>query len=323
MMGRTAAQHTGIATRCYQVGDAGVRVRWTVCAPAATGRDGAAIALLPGWSLAAGAPSVGRLGRAFAAAADRPVVCLDSRADPITSDALWQQAEAMGLALADLGLRRVIVAGHSEGGDKAIDLAVQLQRRGPAVEGLILLDPVGLYDQVPAALAVGFAVDALFGTPLSLLRRPAARVGDWRALGWAVRVAGDLCAGLVADLVAAGGPVCDAGRVAAQVRRMARANPHMAEVQVPVILLQGAQDRLSNPRRLAPGGAGNCPRRPAGRVRADPPAVAALFPGSARVCHLVATKLGQHGVPLLRPEATARATLALLRRAGAATDTPA
>jgi pimeloyl-ACP methyl ester carboxylesterase len=282
-----------------------IRVRWRDYLPAAETDSGAAVVVLPGWSLGVASRSCRPLNQAFADRSGSRAIAMDARAERVADDSLWQQAEALGRVLLERGLHRVTIVGHSQGGALAANLAVYLAQQASdlAVEGLSLLDPIGLYDQGRTHLVVAFLVDALVATPVAILRRIARRPGDWSLVTRALRVAADLPGGIAADLIATGGPGRYRRRFAAEVACLARANPHLALVRSPVVLVQGAEDRVSDPRRLAQ------------RVGAAGEGVAAaLFPRSPRVCWLVAAKLGLHGLPLLRPEAVAAATLGVLAR---------
>ena len=281
-----------------------VRVRWSDFLPPAGADADAAIVVIPGWSLAVTSRACWPLYQAFADRSQRRAIAMDTRATPMVGDSLFQQAAALARVVRERGLRRVVIAGHSQGGALATNLAAHLMHQASdlTVEGVILLDPVGLYDQAPAHLAVAFVVDALVHTPVALLRFRPSGPGKLRTIYLALRVAADLLGGIGADMASSPSIRGYRHRFAAEVAGMAQFNPRLGTLRCPVVLVQGIDDRVSDPRRLALGG-GNASRD-----------LSWLFRASPRVCYLVPTKLGLHSLPLLRPTAIASATLGALRR---------
>jgi hypothetical protein len=77
---------------------------------------------------------------------------------------------------------------------------------------------------------------------------------------------------------------------------MAAISSRLADVQAPVVIVQGAHDLVCAPEKT-------------GEVHQ-------LFPNSPRVKRVIATRLGFHGLPLYRSRAVARCSLYLLARAG-------
>lgn len=256
--------------------------------------DHATLVFLPGWSMSAHDAAVGKFCRALAHYAGAQVLAVESRAaepraqDP-SVDILYEEARAIGTYLEEHRIGRAIIIGHSRGGDKAISLASVLAHDSAIpVDGLILLDAVGLYAQKPWRLAAGFYTDTFFGTPWALIKdgfpKRATTTGVWLVM----ETAGHVLAEIVRWNLAY------PRRFMREVREMARQNPHAAEVRVPVVAISGAQDPVSNPRFMPEA------------------ALRALFTQSPGVYGSAPEKRGHHGVPFFYPETVARESLGAL-----------
>src|SRR3954451_15930413 len=110
-----------------------------------------ALVLLPGWS-AGDSPTLSDLALAFAEAGGTKSLCIQTRSNAYSS--LFDDAKAIKQYLRDSGLNRVTIAAHSEGCIKAALIIEGLQQEDPqiAVDGVILLAPVGIYDMSPGGL---------------------------------------------------------------------------------------------------------------------------------------------------------------------------
>ena len=215
-----------------------------------------------------------------------------------------EEARAIAAFIRQRGLTDVTIAGHSQGGDKAIDV-VEILQRDPSIRlrGLVLLDSVGLYEHTPVKLAMKFTADGVRDTanPLESLR------------------AGTEIAKTELKELSRSGTGFPA-RFASEVQEMARQNPHTTEITTPVVVISGASDLISAPEEIVPGESTRRVIESPGGLRdvtlAAREAVLqeTLFSSSPYVRMLAPEKAGSHGLPLHRPEEVATTGLYLLER---------
>ena len=168
------------------------------------------------------------------------------------------------------------------------------------IRGLILLEPVGLYEQTPGELTRGFLSDTLVGTPKDYATHPSAALG-------ALQTGTDVIFNVLRAAGASGTAYSE--QLKSQIREMARAHPEYQQVRCPVVLVQGTLDPISSPEKVMPS-------------EIDPKNLTArsellkeeLFPNSPRVDMLMPEKLGHHVMPLVRSEQIAKTSLYLLER---------
>lgn len=133
-----------------------------------------AVLFLPGWAMTAESKSIQPLSQSFADYADAPVYELFTFANKVPeSDMLHSEAEAIRKFIEENGLNEIVITGHSQGGDKSIDLVTLLQEKNPEinVKGLVLMDSVGLHGQGEGELAAKFAKDSMIDTPTSVAKK--------------------------------------------------------------------------------------------------------------------------------------------------------
>ena len=132
------------------------------------------VVFLPGWKMSPESSATTALGQSFAERSKAKTYVISSRteSEPGTEDVLLKEAEAISKFIKEKGLTDIVLAGHSQGGDKAIDLVTILQNDPEIrVHGLVLLDSMGLYDQAPESLTKNFAKDALINTPVTMAKK--------------------------------------------------------------------------------------------------------------------------------------------------------
>ena len=281
------------------------------------------VIFLPGWAMSAESSAVTALGQSFAERSKAKAYAITSRteSDPGTEDVLLKEAEAISKFIKEKGLTNVILAGHSQGGDKAIDLTTILQNNPEIqVHGLILLDAVGLYDQTPGSLAKNFAKDALVNTPLTMAKKV---VSDPQVAARGLAAGNAVTAGIFREIGKSG--IAGIKRMKDEVKSMAQMNPRLAQIEVPVILMSGTDDPVSNPEKILPPGE---EKRMIEEWRKKDEAEGTstyidprekflqedIFPESPYIRMVTPEKLGHHGLPLLRSESVANASLYLLKR---------
>lgn len=285
------------------------------------GQDERNVVFLPGWIMPADSPAVEKLGRAFAERAKGKAFAVTTRTEgtPGTEDPLYKEAQAVSKFIKEKGLKNIILAGHSQGGDKAIDLATILQEDPELhIHGLVLLDSMGLYEQ--DSLATNFAKDSIVSTPATMVKNVVKNPG---AVLQSLRAGNSVVGGIFKEIARSGTESLQ--RMKNEIEVMERKNPRLEQVQVPVILMSGSDDIVSHPDRIIPSGEEE--RILEEWERKDVEAGTetyidprekylqeSMFPNSPYVRMVAPEKLGNHGLPLFRSESVANASLYLLKR---------
>src|SRR3989344_4712144 len=109
-----------------------------------------ALILFLGWGPSEKAPSYDELAHSLADSFGRRVLLVNTRAENVVDNTLYHEAVAAHHFLEEMGITDAIVAGYSQGGAKATNLAVIAQESSTVnPEALILLAPVGLDAKTP------------------------------------------------------------------------------------------------------------------------------------------------------------------------------
>ena len=269
------------------------------------------VIFLPGWSLAAESPAVQELATSFADRTKRPCLSVTSKSENHDDkDYLYTEAKAIAQLIKERGCKNIVLAGHSQGGDKSINIAELLQSDPDIqIDGLLLLDAVGLYEQEPGELTKGFAKDALVRTPVTVVHSP-------EIMGKAMKVSTEILLTMLRDLATERTAYSE--KLTNEIQGMAEANPRLSELKIPVIIVSGTLDPISDPEKIMPKEAEEAIRqqRIDGEYH-DPREVFLkenVFPHSPYIRMVKPTKLANHGMPLFRSESVARASLYLLER---------
>lgn len=279
------------------------------------------VIFLPGWAIPSDSPAVTKLGQAFAEQSKGRAFAVTTRAEelPGTENPLYKEALAISKFIKEKGLRNVVLAGHSQGGDKAIDLATILQQDPEInISGLVLLDSMGLYEQ--DSLASDFAKDNFVNTPVMMAKNVIKNPG---AVMQSLHAGNSVVKGIFTELGRSGTDFMR--RTKDEIEVMSRKSSRMSQVQVPVILMSGSDDIISHPDKIIPPGeeeriVEEWEKRDAEagtKTYIDPREKflqEEMFLQSPYVRMLAPEKLGHHGLPLFRSESVANASLYLLRR---------
>lgn len=281
------------------------------------------VVFLPGWKMAADSAAVEKLGTAFAERSRGKAFAVTTRSEemPAAKDGLYKEAMAISRFIKEKGLTNVVLAGHSQGGDKAIDLATILQQDPELrLKGLLLLDAVGLYEQEPKSLAKDFVRDSLLNTPVTMFKKLFKNPG---AVSQSLKAGNSIVGGIFKEMAKSGSKSLE--RMKGEVQTMARQNPRLNQIQVPVILMAGVEDLVSDPGKIIPQGEEE--RILAEWEQKDAEAGTEtfidprekflqeeVFPQSPYIRMVVPEKMGHHGLPLFRSESVANASLYLLKR---------
>lgn len=169
--------------------------------------------------------------RIFAFHSRRKTLLVTTRPEKVVPNSLHQEARAIKQMIVDSKLRRLTIAGYSEGGTKAANLVHTLQEENPEIQiyGLILFNPVGIHGQKKTELVGKYT----WGLIKAFIRNPK------RAIGNVMSNIGQ---------EATESP----RRHLRRIKELATANPSYKEVKCPVVLMQGRQDLISSPAKVTP-----------------------------------------------------------------------
>lgn len=225
-------------------------------------------------------------------------------------------------------LGNVVLTGYSQGAIRAVDLAALLQEQDDSIkiEGLILLEPVGMYQQNGLRLAINFALDSIVKTPLGIAT-------NTEYIQRGIGVLKEFIPGTVPQPPASPTPKPS---LREQIALMSRVDPHLQEVETPLVLIQGSKDIVSEHEKMVPREVEEeidarqayfkklqQIRRSVGKKWSEIkfPKFEDLrenylkefvFPKSPFIRMLVPEKAGHHGLPIFRPESVAKASLYIL-----------
>ncbi len=266
------------------------------------------IIFLPGWEVGAQDSSTERIGKTFAKSSGSAAVAVTTVSEKTgtsnvkeSSDMLYEEAIAVSKYIKEKQFKNITLVGYSVGGNKAIDIAHILQE-DPDIEinGLVLLASVGIYEQSPRELTRNLLKDSFVKTPKRLVQQNPQGFKEW------FQVATDVGAHLTMNMITSKG---DIGKVRRGITEMARINPRIGEIKVPVVLISGSDDRVSDAEKLVPIEEGRASIQSRELYLKEH-----LFVQSPSVQMLVPEKMGNHGLPYFRAESVADTSLYLLKR---------
>lgn len=285
------------------------------------------IIFIPGWACNERSETIAPLCRAFANYSFETVYALDTRADRIIPHSVLYEAEADRQFLQEKGFRNVIIA-NSLGGGQAAYLITLLQERNPVIcdeenkqvagihiEGLILLDSMALYDQTTRELMRNYAGEmqySSFGLKLSPKFKGSKNLStqNWHYLREGFFE-------IIKEIISS--HVYYPSRLRNELKEIVRANPCLGDITVPIILIQGVNDMLSQPAKIIPNQEKHVEDIHTSQYIEDiyereHYLQKNKFKKSPYIRMIVPAKAGCHGLPSFRPQAVARASLYLLER---------
>lgn len=292
----------------FQIDDARVKVNSRSFFPNAgeiqSGDPQGTIIFLPGWGVNADSRSAGIFSQSFADAGNQRVLAIDTKPDRDIDDSLFREAQAIGQFVRTQGVNDLTIVGFSEGGSKAADLSVVLQDSDVKVDGVILINPIGMYKQKQTDFFINFIRNARQGASQIQSNDPGS---SRQFLARSFHSMEELLASILREALRTKGNYPK--RLVNQVRHLARRNKRYADVNVPVILLQGTNDVISDPKQTTAGlRSNNFAERERQLQRT-------VFTSSPHVRMLAGDKPPFHNGPILRSGQVARVSLFLLRRA--------
>lgn len=283
----------------YEIEGTGIHVAWSVSQPQAVMKPSfanKAVVYLPGWGYNEQAKSVEQFCQKLADYSRMMTYALDTRTESVIPQSLLTEAWVDCQLIKEKGIDDITIVGHSQGGSQAIHLTRLLQNR-IHVNGLILLDAVSLHDQFIGNIVINYIRELIRSI---LKNEPYIKEGIIETVRQ-IRLAGGIHRYLI--------------RVWNELIEIHAINPSAQEVRVPVIIVHGAKDFISQPSKIIPDLEGR--QRPSyiqdmnGREKY---LQERLFPKSPSIKMLVVKKRGYHSLLALRPDEVARASLYLVER---------
>ena len=125
-----------------------------------------AVIFLGAWNYEADSHPLMDISQKVANGVNQNCVAISTRTDRLAADALFTESLAIAEDLVTRqGIREALIIGHSEGAIKATNLAVILEQSYPQVkiDGVVLLDPMGMHKRWIAGLALREIVDVFIG----------------------------------------------------------------------------------------------------------------------------------------------------------------
>lgn len=232
---------------------------------------------------------------------------ISTRAENISESSLPTEAKAIIELIKEIGLKEVVLAGHSKGGQKAANVVAQIQRNEPdiKVDGLLLFCPVGLYEQGNLELTRKFWGHAFTQSLKAQSNREMASTYD--------SLTKDISKEMIDEIKKS--KLDYPKRVISEIAEMAKMDSAFSEVECPVILIQGQNDPVSSPEKTTESVL---------KVENDTFSInqnellGKIFPKSPYVRWVKGKKskerLGGHTLPNYRPRAVARVASYLTRR---------
>jgi pimeloyl-ACP methyl ester carboxylesterase len=271
-----------------------------------TGLNDSAIIFFPGWGVTTEAKSTMAATKSFqteiAKDSGSHVFSIDTRADHVITNSLQYEAEAVRQLIGQSGLKdkKLILAGHSQGGHEAANLVLLLQQQNPEImiSGLVLLDPTGLYEQKRRSLVRRFIGNAVG----SFIANPSKEV---------LRAGNDIAQGVGSEMKRS--KMDYLKRLKNEVSEMSQQIFGIEQINCPVVLIQGADDTVSSP-GLTQQEAFKADYEKLNEESDANEILSSLFPVSSYVKWVKGEKLGHHDMPLYRGEQVAKVALYLLRR---------
>ena len=328
----------GITQRTYETG--GVPIELTCREFESSVREGSEeergseIVFLPGVGLDVDTKTAEDIGEAFAQNKNGgETYVIRAKVRENIEDTMGVENDEIIKFLDENGLENFVLAGQSQGGDRAISIAAEI---GERIRALVLVDAVGLYEQKPGELAAKFFKDSgVDTTPAVISHLFKGRKDKLSTLKRGLQSGSDIIFGIIKDIVNIGraNKLESTERVKKEVEELAKVNPRLSEIRVPVVLISGAEDPISDPERIAPiqkeiystemmtdlgkelYGNDRAKEAQLRNIRARNEYVKNnLFPNSPWCKVIVPEKMAHHGLQIFRPEAVANAALGLIER---------
>lgn len=269
-----------------------------------------AVIFLPGWAMGVQSAAIRELCETYAREMDGSTFAVQTRSE-VTDDReagkdvdfLYEEAKAVAEFVRENGMKEIVVVGHSQGGDKGINVVTLLQNNTSVkITGLVLLASVGLYEQNPSSLTANFITDAVWEVPGSVIAHEGGT--KMSIVKTEMRTSIDVVKNIFRELFRSRSRY--KRRLDREVEEMSQVNHRAKEVSAPIVLISGDNDRVSNPDEIVEDRLHEREAQLKESIFHSSPWVRMFIPG----------RLAHHKVLFSRPETVARSTVYLLRRSG-------
>ncbi len=220
-------------------------------------------------------------------------------------DLFYEEALAIASYIKESGIKDVTIVGYSIGGDRGINLVSVLQNEKDInIKGLILLASTGLYEEKPRHMLGNLMKDSFVRTPKSLLKNKntSNNFAQW------FRVAADVGTNMIKKTISNPKHVGEIKRV---IKESSDFNSRLGELNVPVVLLNGAEDTVSNPNKILSNY--DLEQEESFNSR-EKYLKENVFTKSPYVKMIIPEKTSNHGLAFFRSESIAKASLYLIDR---------
>jgi len=301
----------------YCIDGASIKVTWMRFPPRDTAgtieriHSDAVIFLLPGWGYTESATSTAAVSQAFADVSGNVVYALDTYTERIAPYVAHREAQAARKFIEAVPAARRVLVGQSQGGWAAMCIAASCAD----ITGLVLVDSMGMVTRTLGQFLVDYVKENVNSTFLvGYSAEPHYDVNNLRAVN--ARYLKEGIGEIARQIRLAGGVLSYAARLSKEVRGMVVQNPCARELTLPIVIINGEQDKLSRPGRIIPvehpsenGSSYIASLKERERYLRN-----RVFPRSPYIRMIVARKLGYHGLVAFRPLEVARTSLYLLER---------
>lgn len=297
--------------RSYEIDGINVEVDWTRYLPDVESGEklepaDKGVIYFPGWAMPSDAESSEKLSQTLAQETVKDggslAISVTTRAENISNNSLPTEAKAIAKFIEEMGLKEVVLAGQSRGGQKAANVAVQLQNNNPdiKVNGLLLFCPVGLYEQGNLELTRKFWGHAFM--------QGVQAQSDKKMTDTYAKLTRDTSSSLIDEIKRS--KLDYPARVTSEIKEMAKSDPAFREVTCPVILIQGKDDPISSPEKTIE--VATKAETADYSIRKNS-LIDNIFTNSPFARQIVGKEMGNHGLSNYR-DAVAKVGLYLLRR---------
>jgi pimeloyl-ACP methyl ester carboxylesterase len=201
-----------------------------------------------GWSIAAQGYASKDICQNYANMSGSPTYTIEVRGDSRTIKQK-EAAEAERRFIEENEFTDLTIVGNSNGGIRAVNTVALLQEKNPDIniKGLILLASMGLSEQNKEDFFKRFFNDPGGKIFQELAKHP---IKNRKALLHTARILMEVGIGFTKDVIEARGQIPTG--IENQRAEMITANPVNKEIKVPIVLLAGDKDTMSNPNAILP-----------------------------------------------------------------------
>lgn len=293
--------------KTYNIGEIEILLSWKKFTPKTKLKDGI-IVFLPGWSLTENSPSIQQICHSFSEYSGQATFAIEAKSMSPSPDSAKKQAEAVKRFINESNLNNLTIVGNSFGGTEGVHLVALLNEEpNIKISGLILLDSVSLYTQTEKELFINFILDNLrTGQDIPLLPLD---LKNKNIFTQNVKYALDGVE-IIREIVRSN--INWPEEIKNEIQQMIHVNPDLGRVQVPVVIIQGDLDLISNPTRIVPNETKD--NYITSSKQREEFLKEHIFPKSPYVTMIVLRRMGHHNLSFSRPEGVAQIALDTLSK---------